>query len=144
LTPKLPPNLSARSSRLGDGARQPIPTVLFYTQLFLTCFRELVELSSPACLIFSPLATNPLFLLNTVERWIERALLNRQHLVRHSSYSLNNAVAVQGPERKCFKDQHVECALEKISFGISHVSRLNRPGSRTSDLKIEIGQAYTL
>src|SRR5581483_385763 len=82
---------------LGDGQHQAIPARLFGFELFAPGPRQLVELGAAPGLVRIPVGSHPALLLDAVERRVERALLDVEHLVRHLADALDDAIAMQRP-----------------------------------------------
>src|ERR1700755_3531303 len=91
-----------------DGEREPVPARLLLFELFAARARQRVELRVAARLVRLPLGGDPDLLLDAVERRVERAPLDVEHLARHLPYALYDAVAVERPERERLEYQHVE------------------------------------
>ena len=47
-----------------------------------------------------------------MQRWIERALLHLEDVVRHLPEALRDAPTVRRLEGQCLHDKQVECALQ--------------------------------
>src|ERR1041385_7279045 len=77
------------------GGRQTRPAFLFPLELFPAIASQSIKLGAAAELAVLPLGHNPALLLEPVQRRIERALLDRKHLVRQLLDPLRNAPAVQ-------------------------------------------------
>jgi hypothetical protein len=75
-------NLLRLLSDFRNGQGEPIPALFLSGALFTACFSQPVELGSAAGLWRPPIGTNPAALLDPVDRWVERALLNLKQLVR--------------------------------------------------------------
>src|SRR6185369_17169636 len=65
-----------------DGTREPRPAVLFDGQLPPACARERVDLGVAPGLRRLPFGPQPAFLLEAVQGWIERALVDLDHGAR--------------------------------------------------------------
>src|SRR5688500_9527738 len=97
----------------GDGAGELVPAFLLGLELAATRASQLRELRALVVLRKPPLGADPPPPLDPVERRIERAFLNAQHVVRHLHDPLPDPEPVQRPDRDGLEDQHVERALQK-------------------------------
>src|ERR1700733_8744390 len=82
---------------------------------------QTVELRLAFVVRFPPLAGDPTLMFQSIERWIQRALLDLQLFARDLLNAQQNPVAVQRAKRDRFEDQHVQCALQQINR-FAHVS----------------------
>ena len=94
-----------------DCAGQARPAILLDRKLAATGGRKGVELGLPAGLRLFPLGAQPAFLLQAVEGWIERALVDLDHRTRDLLQPLRDTVPMGGFEREDLENQHVERAL---------------------------------
>src|SRR5438270_2497491 len=97
-----------------DRRGEPPPTCGFVAELPLPGFRQLVELCLPVVFRRSPLRVDPAAILEAVERRIERALIDLQHVARDLLDPLRDAPAVHRLERERLENQHVERALQDV------------------------------
>ena len=103
-----------------DGARQPLPTVLFHGELFAAGAGQRVELRLAAGFRLFPFGLQPPLLFQPVERRIERSLVDLDHRAGDLLQPLRDAVAVRGLEREDLQNQHVERALGDGKTGRRH------------------------
>ena len=103
-----------------DGGRQPLPVGGFAFELAAARAGQRVELRSPIVLALLPLGGDPAVLLELVQRRIERAVADLQHVVRDLPQALADGKAVQRFEREDLQNQQVESALDEIG-GFAHL-----------------------
>src|SRR5262245_16711048 len=113
--------LSGLLQQQAHGRRQALPTVEFALQLLPALARQPVELRAASMRCLFPFRRDPALLLEPMQRWIERALLHRQHVVRELQHSLGDAPAMQRLTRERLQNEEVERALEKVG-GFRHES----------------------
>src|SRR5690348_6623142 len=63
-----------------DRGAESVPIVRFDFQLFATLSREAIESGAAAKLRYAPLGFDPALMLETVERGVERSLVDLQHI----------------------------------------------------------------
>src|ERR1700736_1789197 len=85
-------------AHLGDSERKPVPTLLFHGELLSTGSGKGIELGVASRITSFPFGTYPAALLDAVERRIKRALLHREHFLRHLLDALNDPVTVKTSE----------------------------------------------
>src|ERR1051326_4308040 len=90
---------------------QPIPARFLGLKLLSPGARQLVKLRFTTSLVYVPTRRHPTFLLNPVERGIQRSLLHIQHFVGKLANALNDPVPMQLPERERLQYQHIERPL---------------------------------
>src|SRR5262249_3805493 len=83
--------------------------------------RERVELGLAIVLRNAPLRSQEPLLLEPVQRRIKRPLLDAQKIGRDLLDASRYPEAMLRPRRDDFEDQHVQGALKKIGFRVSHV-----------------------
>src|SRR5262249_10988876 len=88
------------AQNFADGELEALPVLLLNVQLFAAGWREFVKAGAPVVLRYAPLGLDPLFLLETVEGWIERPLSNLERLFGHLHDALADSVTVQRPQAK--------------------------------------------
>jgi hypothetical protein len=84
--------------------------------------RQLVELRPAVVLRRAPFGFEPAAHLEPVQRRIQRALFDAQHVVRRLLDVLGDRVAVHGATADRLQHQHVESAWQKrrLELGLSH------------------------
>ena len=105
----------------GDGVGHPRPVLALFGQLAAAGPRQPVVLGLAVVLGRVPLGSIQPACFETMERGIERALIDLQHVSRDLLDALRDAPAVHRLERQRLQDEHVERALEEILFLTSHV-----------------------
>jgi len=98
----------------GDGGREAVPLIEFDGELFLTGFGEGVELGDAAGFGGFGFGVDPTLLLETVEGWVERALLDEEDVAGGLLDAFGNGPAVDRLEGDGFEDEEVEGSLEEI------------------------------
>src|SRR4051812_24544660 len=109
-----------RAQHEANRRRQPVPVGALAFELPPAATRQVVELGVAPGLARLPLGLQPPARLEAMERRVQRALLNLQHVLRHLLQALGDGVAVQRPERDDLQNQKIERALEKIGFRWRH------------------------
>jgi hypothetical protein len=92
---------------------------------------ERIELRLPSGLAFGPFGFDPALLLETVECWIEGALLHLQDFAGDRLDAFGNCPAVAGFDRKCFEDQKIESSLDEVAW-LSHTMIIYTMDCRSS------------
>src|SRR5262249_32921331 len=100
---------------LGDRGRQPLPVRRLGLELLPAQPREGVELRFPVVLGRLPLRLDPAFLLELVERRIERALADLEHVAGHGPQPQADRPAVQRLERQDLQQEKIESSLDQIA-----------------------------
>jgi len=100
-----------------DGACQRLPAGFLRRQVFapVRCEAVVLEFTVPL-LVQLPLPDHQPFALEPMQRRIQRAVLDLQHLVGGLGEVLGNVVSVRGAELQRAQDEHVERALQKGAF----------------------------
>src|SRR5258705_12739585 len=62
-----------------DSIRQPFPVARFLGELLSTALRQLIKLCLAVVLRVAPLGSDQALLLETVQRWIQRSLIDLEH-----------------------------------------------------------------
>ena len=96
-----------------DGVGQRVPLVGFDIQLPAAFGRQSVELGAAVVLRGSALERDPATLDQAVQRRIQRALLDEQHIVRSLLNRLRDGVSVRRAQAQGAKNQEIERALEE-------------------------------
>jgi hypothetical protein len=105
-----------------DRVRETIPRRLLDLELLLARPRERVELGLASRFRLPPLGFEPAFLLEPVQRRVQRSLIDLDGLARDLLEPLRYPVAMRRIERQDLKDQHVERALRDRESGGRHVA----------------------
>src|SRR4029077_20624000 len=96
------------------GRREALPGFQLALQLLPPLARDRVELRVAPQVRRLPFRANPSLLLEAMERRIERALADRQRVVRQQLNALGEAPAVNRLARDGLEDQQIKRALEEI------------------------------
>jgi hypothetical protein len=94
------------------------PARFLADELLLAIGRELVELGALVGLGLPPLRADPAALGQPLQRRIERAGLDLQHVGRLGADRLGNRIAVLRPPPQDPQDQHVEGAGKQVGAGV--------------------------
>src|SRR5687768_16967273 len=78
--------------------------------------RQRIELRAAVVLRRLPLGCDPAFVLELVQRRVERAIAHLQNVVGNLVEPLADRPAVEGLEREDFQDEQVERALHEVSW----------------------------
>src|SRR5215468_11013443 len=84
----------------GDGRVQALPLRGLIEELLLARFGKAVVLRAAVVLRSPPLCGDPATALQPLQRRIERAVINFQHLLRRLLYVMRDVVAVQRAEEQ--------------------------------------------
>src|SRR5258708_28474050 len=106
---------SGRGEDARHGTREQTPLFLFGAILLPSGRREAVHLHLPSFRRRPPLGVDPAAIFQSVQRRIERALVDRQHLVGELPNPLRDPPAVYRPEEQALQNEQIETALEQIS-----------------------------
>src|SRR5688572_143980 len=107
---------SSRLHYLGDDGRHPVPALLLGLELLPPGARERVILSPAIFLGQLPLRLDPALLLHPVKRGIERALVHLESALGELLEFERDSPPVQFAAAEHAQNQHVEGALEKLTF----------------------------
>src|ERR1700722_14580537 len=99
-----PWRFSGEAQNLGDACCQARPILLFLFQLPAPGRGQRIDPRTALTLGDGPLRIEPPLLLHTMERGVQRALLDTQQIVRHGLNMLSDSIAVRRPARKSLKD----------------------------------------
>src|SRR5262245_50824223 len=94
----------------GDGGGQPLPLCRFFVEMPAARTRERVDLRTPVVAAPRPLGGDPSLLLQLVERGVERAVADLQHIARDLAETLADRESVERLERQDLQNQQVERA----------------------------------
>src|ERR1019366_9297589 len=100
--------LLRRAQHQADCRRQALPVDAFVLELRSPGPREAVELRLAPGLGLAPLGPQPAAFFEAMQRWIQRALLHLQHVLRDLLQPLSDGVAVDRPQRGDLEDQQIE------------------------------------
>jgi len=106
--------LLSRPEHLGDGGGQLLPFALFGFELFAPAAREFIVFRAAIVLGCAPARLDPGAAFETMQRWIERALLHLEDFARNLMDALGDGPAVHGFKSESPEDQEIERALRKI------------------------------
>src|ERR1044071_131732 len=109
-----------RSHDERDGCREPFPIGAFLLESPAAGCCELVESSAPVGLGDPPLGRDPAPALESLERRIERPLVDLEHVVGQELDALRDGPAVELLAGNGAHDEQVEGALDEIG-GLRHV-----------------------
>ena len=98
-------------SHFRDRQTESIPARFLSLELLSSRAREFVKLRFTASLVHVPTRRDPTFLLDAIERGIQRSLLHMQHFVGELPNALNNSIPVQLSERERLEYEHIERPL---------------------------------
>jgi len=79
-----------------------------------------VKLGFAAGVGVSPLRLEPAAIFETMERWIERALMHGEEILGDLAQALSDGMTVAGTQGDDLEDQHIESAAEEFGFGFVH------------------------
>src|SRR6478609_11133023 len=94
--------LRAKNSR--DDVSHAIPLLGFGLETSAACGSELVIFGTAVVLAVAPLAGNHALMLEAIERWVQRTLLNYEFLARDLLDAKQHSVAMQRAERNCLQN----------------------------------------
>src|SRR6185312_1221776 len=99
-----------------DRRREQPPLRALGGVVFATVGRETVELGAAAASLGTrpPLGPNPAAILETIERRIQTALPDLEHVVGELAQALGNGPPVERSEDKGLENEQVEGALQQI------------------------------
>src|SRR5215471_2550337 len=83
---------------------------------------QTVEPGLPVVIGSTPLALYPTPFLDSIERRIQCAFFNLEHIFGQLLDALPYAVAMHRPERQRLQDQHIECPLRQLRLLLWHSS----------------------
>src|SRR5262245_65236763 len=106
----------------GDRAGDPRPVFLFGRELLPPGLRELVELRRPVRLRRAPLGLDPVLLLETMKRRIERALGDLQDVLGDLLNALGDRPAVHWSAGQSSKNEEIQRALEQVGLAAQRAS----------------------
>src|SRR5437762_5888219 len=109
-----PDRHSRRSDDQRDRRGEPLPRCGFLLELFPSGFRQRVELRASLVFGDAPLRGDPTLVLETLERGIERSLLDQQHVVGELSNPPRDGPPVQRLEHERLEDEQIERALDEV------------------------------
>src|SRR6185437_9750063 len=98
----------------GDGSRQALPIRGLRLQSLAPLFRERVKFNAPPGIADQPFGGNPAFLLQLVQRRVQRAGADLQNVLRHLFQTLRKRPPVHGLQREHPQDQQTQRALHEI------------------------------
>src|SRR5947207_2063538 len=118
---RFPPRLRQRCARAAAGGVEPSrrqqqgsddgdeggELLRLRTQLPAALVRDLVELGFASELRRAPIGFDPAIPLHAVERWIERAFLDAQRVMRLLAEPTDDRVAVARTEGECLENERV-------------------------------------
>src|SRR5262249_57839194 len=100
-----PPSLRSHYAR--DRQREFGVLPRFNRQLFATSRRDLVDPRPPIIRRHAPDTVDPAVKLQTLERWVQRALLDQELILGRLLNELDDSVSMKIAHRQRPKDQHV-------------------------------------
>src|SRR5689334_18853625 len=103
-----------KSHDRGNGAGETFPVAAFDLELFATGASERVELGASVVLGLAPLGGDPPFLLELMERGIERAVADLQNVGRDLLETKSDRPAVHRLERQHFEDEKIQRPLNEV------------------------------
>ncbi len=99
-----------------DHVGEAAPALGLALQLRPAAGRELVKLRIAPGLRLRPLGGEELFVLQAMQRGVERPLLHLQGIARYLLDALRDGISVNGSKRDHSQDQEVEGSLGKIEL----------------------------
>src|SRR5689334_21562409 len=110
--------MSASGEHLLHSGGKPPPFLLLFRNPRGSRPREAVEPGAASLIREAPLGLHESPLLETIERGIERALIDLEHVARELPNALRDPPAVERCEEEALQNEQVESALQKIgAFG---------------------------
>src|ERR1051326_3855336 len=110
--------MSAPREHLLDGGGKPPPFLLLFRNPRASRLREAVEPGAASLVGEAPLGLHEPTLLETIERGIERALIDLENVARELANTLGDPPAVERCEEEALENEQVESALQKVgAFG---------------------------
>src|SRR4029453_11340098 len=97
-----------------DAGRQTLPALELAGELLAPGGRQRIEARLAASLGLPGLRLDPTLVLESMERWIERALRDLQRVPAHLLNTLGDRPAMLGFERDRLEDQEVEGSLNEV------------------------------
>jgi hypothetical protein len=107
-----------------DGLRKAVPVGGFPFELGAASVQQGIELSLAAGFAFGPVRGDPALLLEAMQCWVERALLDLENFVGDLSNGLGNRPAVLRLEGDRLEDEQIECALNAIAWFLPYLDYL--------------------
>src|SRR5580658_861516 len=108
--------LRCRTENAGDKRRHAVPLLSLGVELTAASRGQPIELGLTIVVGFAPLTGNQALVFQSVERWVQRSLLDLQLLIGDLLYAKQNPVAMQRAERDGFEDQHVQGTVQQIDL----------------------------
>src|SRR5690348_3324352 len=105
---------------MSNGGRQFAPGVFLDLELVSSGLRQLVVLRMPAVFSHGPFGLDPAAPLQAMQRRVERALFDAQHVFGNLLNALRNGPAVLRLKRQRLEDQQIECSLWKVDTAVGH------------------------
>src|SRR5215472_1708126 len=110
---RVPPRLALDLAQdAPDGSHDLPPFAGFGDELFTSSGCEFVELCLAIVLACAPIRRHPAAIFETMQRRIERTLLDLKHLIGSVLDNVRDSVTVSWPGNQRAQDQHVERPLQ--------------------------------
>jgi hypothetical protein len=121
------PSPSGRRENARDSGGEGVPLVLLLPEPRPTESREAVELRPPVVLGRAPLRADPPAVLETVERRVQRTLVDLEDVRRALLDAHGDAPTVHGlVDLEDLEDEQVQRALEQIPIRVRHLASFGR------------------
>src|ERR1039458_2910997 len=101
-----------------DRHRQPRPRFRLHAELLAPRCRQFVKPRAPPHLRSAPFRRDPPLVLQTVQRRIERSLVDPQHIPRNLLDGLGDGPPVLRPGLRSEENQQIERALQQVEFHV--------------------------
>src|SRR4029077_6773191 len=99
-----------------DRAHDLVPATRLRCELLLTRRRQPVIPGAAVVFRCSPERRDPAAVLEAVQRWIERAMLHLEHILRSVRARIGNRMTMSRTEHERLQDQQVERPLEQFTL----------------------------
>jgi hypothetical protein len=105
-----------------DGVAQPLPIHNLSFHLPAAFPGERIKLRLAARFGFFSFGCEPTSVFQTMQRGIQRSLMDLEEILRDLLQPLRDGVTVAGTQRDNFQDQQVESPSEKFCSGVTHAN----------------------
>src|SRR5215469_2712331 len=104
---------TVRAQHPPDGCRQPAPLAGFAMQLFASRFGQLIKPSLTVVFAGAPFSCDPAADLESLQRRVERAVVDQQHIIRLLLDSARDPLAMPAAQDQRAQDKEIKRSLEQ-------------------------------